>query len=78
MIISFRPNMNNLDRGFRIIIGLSLILLGPVFEIITSDELSTVILTVIGSMAIISALFSYCILYDVTGIRTLKNSRKTG
>lgn len=74
MLIKFRRNMSNLDRGLRSVVGLTLITLGPVTEFITSDSLSGILMGIVGSLALISAFFSYCILYDVTGFGTLKKS----
>ena len=74
MKVSFKRNMSNLDRAFRAIIGLTLLTLGPVSGFITTDGLSTLILGIIGTIAVTSALFSYCLLYEVTGFCTLKNT----
>lgn len=74
MQINFNRNMNTLDRGLRAVIGLSLLILGPVTEFITTDELSGALMGIVGSLALVSAFFSYCILYDVTGFNTIKSS----
>jgi len=74
MILEFRRNMNHWDRGLRAIAGSSLLILGPVTEYITSDSISVIIMGVLGSVALTSAIFSYCILYEVTGLNTINNS----
>lgn len=66
--------MNKFDRGFRAIAGSTLLILGPVTEYITTDGLSGIIMGVLGTLALISAFFSYCILYEVTGFDTTKRS----
>ena len=73
-MISFKPNMNSWDRAARAVVGVTLLILGPIAEIITTDSLSTMLLGALGAIALISSLFSYCILYEMTGFGTLKNS----
>ncbi|MDH5324489.1 MAG: DUF2892 domain-containing protein [Gammaproteobacteria bacterium] len=69
-MIKFRRNMNSLDRLFRATVGATLLAIGPVFQLLTNDMLSLAILGVIGSVAVLSAVFSYCFLYEVTGFST--------
>ena len=71
MMIKFKRNMNNLDRAARAVIGSTLLILGPVTEYITTDTTSGIIMGVLGSVALMSAFFSYCILYEVTGFDTM-------
>lgn len=73
-MIKYKRNMNLLDRTIRIVIGLSLLLLGPITEFITPDKLSDVLMGLAGSLALISAFLAYCILYDFAGFDTIKNS----
>lgn len=74
-MVNFKPNMNIIDRIARATVGTVLIFLGPVSEIVTTDELSTFLMGALGATALISALFSYCILYEMTGFNTLKNPK---
>lgn len=74
-MISFKPNMNNWDRAGRAAIGVTLLTLGPVAEVVTADGLSTLLLGAVGATALISALFSYCILYEISGFSTLITPR---
>ena len=77
-MVSFQRNMSTLDRFARATIGTTLIFLGPVAELVTTDQISTFIMGAVGAIALISALFSYCILYEMTGFCTLKkNSRES-
>jgi len=74
-MVNFKPNMNIIDRIARAIVGSALIFLGPVSEIVTTDEVSTFILGAVGAIALISSFFSYCILYEMTGFNTLKRPK---
>jgi hypothetical protein len=74
MKIEFRKNMSNLDRAIRTVVGVTLLTLGPVTELITPDRLSSVLMGIVGTLALVSAFFSYCILYDVTGFGTGRKS----
>lgn len=77
MQIKFRRNMGKADRALRTVVGLTLLFLGPVTEFVTTDELSGMLMGMVGSLALISAFFSYCILYDVTGFDTMKQTDKS-
>lgn len=70
--IKFRKNMGPLDRTIRTVVGLTLLTAGPVTQFITPDKLSNILMGIVGSLALLSAIFSYCILYDVTGFGTSK------
>lgn len=74
MRIKFKRNMSNLDRAIRAVVGLTLLTAGPVTEFITPDKLSSILMSIVGSLALVSAIFSYCILYDVTGFGSGKES----
>jgi len=71
MMIKFKRNMNSLDRAARAVVGSTLLILGPGTEYITTDTTSGIIMGVLGSVALMSAFFSYCILYEVTGFDTM-------
>ena len=70
MKITFKRNMSTLDRVIRTLIGSTLIIVGPVTGMLTADTLSVVLLGGLGALAIMSAIFSYCFLYEVSGIST--------
>ena len=74
MRIKFKRNMSNLDRAIRTVVGLTLVTAGPVTGFITPDKLSNISMGIVGSLALVSALFAYCILYDVTGFGSGKES----
>ena len=74
MKIKFRKNMSNPDRAIRTVVGLSLLALGPVGKVITHDTMSLVLLGIVGTLALFSAIFSYCVLYEVTGFGTAKKA----
>ena len=72
MKITFKRNMGTLDRAIRTVVGLTLLTIGPVTQAITPDKLSNILMGIVGTMALVSAFFAYCILYDVTGFGTGK------
>ena len=72
MQIKLKRNMSNIDRVIRTIVGLSLITLGPITGIMTTDKLSSILMGVVGCIALFSAVTSHCPLYNVTGMDTYK------
>lgn len=68
----FRPkrNMGTLDRVARTLVGTMLLIFGPVTGLVSNDTLSNVILGSIATVALLSAAFSYCFLYEITGFDT--------
>lgn len=66
----FSRNMSLVDRSARIIIGTLLLLIGPLTNILDTDTISNIILGILGATAVLSGLFAYCFLYDVTGFNT--------
>ena len=71
-MFEFKRNMNTLDRSVRILVGSSLLLIGPLTNVIETDTMSNIILGTLGSIAILSGIFSYCFLYEITGFNTLR------
>ena len=69
-MIKFSRNMSHIDRSVRIIIGTLLLLIGPLTNIIDTDMISNIILGVLGATAVLSGVFAYCFLYDITGFNT--------
>lgn len=67
MKITFKRNMGTLDRAIRTAVGLTLITIGPVTQAVTPDKLSNILFGIVGTLALVSAFFAYCILYEVTG-----------
>ena len=74
MKIRFRKNMSNPDRAIRAMVGLTLLTLGPIGKVLTTDQVSLFLLGLVGTLALLSAVFSYCVLYEVTGFGTAKKS----
>jgi len=70
-MLSLNRNMNVIDRSARVIIGISLLLAGPMTNIVETDTLSDIILGILGMTAVLSGTFAYCFLYEVTGFNTL-------
>jgi hypothetical protein len=69
-MIKFSRNMSSLDRSIRIIVGSILLLIGPLTNFIDTDMISNIILGVLGAIAVLSGVFAYCFLYDITGFNT--------
>ena len=73
-MITFKRNMSTSDRLVRTLVGSTLLVLGPLTNALVLDTLSSTLLGILGMTAILSALFAYCFLYEVTGFCTLKES----
>lgn len=73
--MQFKRNMCLPDQVFRILMGLALIYLGPLSDIVTSDTLSSIILSTVGIMIIISSLIGWCPFYHVAGFNTYKSKK---
>ena len=69
-MIKLKKNMGTLDRTMRIVVGSSLLIIGPLSDVIVTDTFSNVILACMGGVALASAALSYCFLYEVTGFDT--------
>ena len=69
-MIKFKKNMGVLDRSLRFLAGGTLLVVGPLTDLVSTDTFSNVILSCMALMAISSALVSYCILYEFTGFDT--------
>ena len=65
-MLTFKRNMNNVDRAFRILVGIALIVIGPVTNMVEVQKVLEVLLGVIGTFALLSGIFAYCILYEFT------------
>lgn len=63
-------NMGVMDRVLRTMAGTTLLTIGPLTDLVATDMLSNVILSCMATAALLSAGFSYCFLYEVTGFDT--------
>ena len=70
-MIKLKSNMGTMDRSIRILVGSTLLILGPLTSILDTDTLSNTILAVLGTTAVFSGGFAYCVLYEITGFHTL-------
>ena len=70
MNMKLQRNMSFSDQIFRITMGLALIYIGPFSDILTSDTLSAVLLTIVGVLIIISSLIGWCPFYHMAGFNT--------
>ena len=69
-MIKFKKNMGILDRSLRLLAGSTLLAVGPLTDLVSTDTFSNVILSCMAFVAISSALLSYCVLYQLTGFDT--------
>lgn len=69
-MLKFKRNMGNLDRSIRVLVGLTLWVIGPATNLVVLDNLLEMTFALIGTFAILSAVFSYCLLYEFTGSDT--------
>lgn len=69
-MLKFKRNMGTLDRSIRVIVGLTLWIIGPATNLFVLNNILEMMLAVIGTFAILSAMFAYCLLYEFTGTNT--------
>ncbi|MFN2234863.1 MAG: DUF2892 domain-containing protein [Anaerolineales bacterium] len=64
--------MSLADRSIRIMVGITLFLIGPLTNLVETDTISNILLSIVGTIALISGASAYCFLYDITGLNTLR------
>lgn len=64
--------MGTVDRVVRTLAGVTCLILGPATGFLSTGVLSNAILGMLGLFAIASAMFAYCVLYEIAGFCTLK------
>jgi len=69
-MFKLKRNMGSLDRVARFLAGTTLLVIGPLTDLVATDLLSNVILSCMAGAALISSGLSYCFLYEVTGFGT--------
>ena len=72
--MKLKRNMGILDQIFRTIMGAGLIYIGPISDVLTTDPLSSVLLSIVGGMIIVSSLIGWCPVYHMAGFNTNKSS----
>ena len=70
IVFRLRRNMGTTDRVMRILVGVTLLVTGPLTDLAATDMLSNVLLSSVATVALLSAAFSYCFLYDIAGFDT--------
>ncbi len=70
--MKLQRNMGSLDQGFRILMGIALIYIGPFSDIITNDTLSSILLVSVATMIIISSLIGWCPFYYLAGLSSYR------
>ena len=76
-MLKFKSNMSSVDRITRIVVGSTLLTFGPLTNILETDTLSDIILGVLGTTAVLSGVFAYCFLYEITGFNTCRPVKDT-
>ena len=70
--MKIQRNMNRVDQVFRCVMGLTLIYLGLGTDMLTSDNLSKMLLAAVGAFTLISGITGYCSIYHIAGFNTYK------
>lgn len=68
--MNLKRNMGPIDQVFRTIMGAGFIYIGPISDILTTDFLSSVLLSLVGGMIIVSSLIGWCPVYHMAGFNT--------
>ena len=68
----YKYNMGKLDRIVRLILGPVVVIIGPLTDLVNTDFMSNIILSLFGVIMFFSALTGYCFMYDIAGINTRK------
>jgi len=69
-MFKLKRNMGTMDRVARTLAGSTLLAVGPLTDLVPTDMMSNIILSGMASVALLSSVFSYCVLYEVTGFDT--------
>ena len=69
-MFKLKSNMGTMDRVARTMVGSTLLAVGPLTNLLPTDTMSNIILSSLATVALLSAAFSYCVLYEVTGFDT--------
>ena len=69
-MFKLKSNMATMDRVARTMAGSTLLAVGPLTNLGPTDTMSNIILSSMATVALLSAAFSYCVLYEVTGFDT--------
>ncbi len=69
-MFKLKQNMGTIDRVARTLAGSTLLTIGPLTDLVPTDMMSNIILSGMATVALLSAVFSYCFLYEVTGFDT--------
>lgn len=68
-MIRFRKNMSRKDQAIRLFLGCVFLTLGTT-DVLITDHMSSVLISIVGTLALVSALLRYCVLYEFTGLAT--------
>ena len=69
-MLKLTRNMGTADRLIRLMVGITLFIIGPVFDPFELATALKITLGTIGVFAILSSVFAYCLLYEFTNSDT--------
>lgn len=76
--LAIKKNMGPIDRAIRILTGLVMMYLGFVDQAIIDDDAINIIVGIFGVISIAFAYISFCPIYTLGNISTLKNKEENG
>lgn len=71
-MFKFKKNIGSFDFFVRIIVGISFVYLGFINTQIINDSISSIILGIVGIVALSTATVRFCPLYRLAGLSTCK------
>lgn len=76
--LAVKKNMGPIDRAIRILTGLAMLYLGFIDQTIIDDAAINLIVGIFGFISIAFAYISFCPIYTLGNISTLKNKEENG
>ena len=71
-MFKLKRNMGTGDRTARTVVGVALLVVGPLTDIVATDLMSNVLLSGLAVIALSSATVSFCPFYVLTGFNTAR------
>ena len=69
-MFKLKSNMGTMDRVARTMAGTTLLAGAPLTNLVPTDTMSNIFLSSMPTVALLSAVFSSCVLSEVTGVDT--------
>ena len=74
-MMTMMRNTSNIDRAIRLAIGIVLLVVAFAADVVASNLLLKIIVLAFSTMNLISAVTSFCPVYFVAGLSTLKSEQ---